>query len=86
MAVFLCLTPESVQSIVLCMAPTSELCTADKVAEMLDVKPESVRRWARQGKLPFVQLPSGRMRFRREDVVALLEQKPESESPAEVSA
>jgi len=33
---------------------------------------QSLLRWARQGKVPFVRLPSGRMFFQRSDIEALL--------------
>ena len=52
--------------------PNSELLTATQVAERLSVHPESVRRWTREGKLFAVPLPSGRKRYRVEDVEALL--------------
>lgn len=42
-------------------------------AEILGVSPDTVRRWARTGKVRYVELPSGRMRFRREDIEVLLE-------------
>ena len=52
--------------------PNTELLTAQEVAERLSVHPESVRRWTREGKLAAVPLPSGRKRYRAEDVEALL--------------
>jgi excisionase family DNA binding protein len=55
-----------------CMAPLADLNTAKVVADALDVTPDTVRRWARAGKLPVVTLPSGQIRFRREDVEPLL--------------
>ena len=33
---------------------------------------QSILRWARYGKIPFVELPSGRKFFRRSDIEALL--------------
>ena len=33
---------------------------------------QSLLRWAREGKVPFIRLPSGRILFRREDILALL--------------
>lgn len=53
--------------------PNTELLTAQQVAEQLSVHVESVRRWTRQGDLPAVRLPSGRYRYRSEDVAALIE-------------
>jgi excisionase family DNA binding protein len=54
------------------MAPEPEFCTASEAAEILDVHSETVRRWAREGRLDVMLLPSGRMRFRRSTVLALL--------------
>lgn len=48
------------------------VCDANQAAEILDVSAATVRRWARLGKIPYIQLPSGRMKFRRSDVEALL--------------
>lgn len=42
--------------------------TAAEVADRLEVHVESVRRWAREGKLDAVTLPSGRRKFRAVDV------------------
>lgn len=51
--------------------PNTELLTAQQVAERLAVHVESVRRWTRQGDLAAVRLPSGRYRYRAEDVAAI---------------
>jgi len=53
--------------------PNNELLTAQQVAERLSVHVESVRRWTRQGDLRAVRLPSGRYRYRTDDVAALLD-------------
>lgn len=53
--------------------PNTELLTAQQVAERLSVHVESVRRWTRQGDLAAVRLPSGRYRYRTQDVTALIE-------------
>lgn len=50
----------------------TELLTAQQVARRLSVHPESVRRWTREGKLASILLPSGRKRYRSEDVEAML--------------
>lgn len=52
--------------------PNTELLTAQEVAERLSVHPESVRRWTRQGDLAAIRLPSGRYRYRVEDVDAMV--------------
>ena len=55
--------------------PNNELLTAQQVAERLSVHVESVRRWTRQGDLAAVRLPSGRYRYRADEVAALLESR-----------
>ena len=42
-------------------------------ARLLGVSSDTLRRWARAGKVRHVLLPSGRMRFYAEDIEALLE-------------
>lgn len=54
------------------MAPESEFCTAREVAGLFDVTPETVRRWARSGRIKVMTLPSGRRKFRRSDVEELV--------------
>lgn len=54
------------------MAQVPALLTAPEVADQARVSPETVRRWARRGLLPAIELPSGALRFRAEDVEALL--------------
>lgn len=49
-----------------------ELLTTAEVARMLRVVPSTVQRWAQLGQLPAIRLPSGGLRFRREDVERLL--------------
>ena len=51
---------------------SSELMSVGKAAELLAVSPQTLRRWARQGRVSCVRLPSGHRRFRREDVLPLL--------------
>lgn len=53
--------------------PNKELLTAQQVAERLAVHVESVRRWTRKGDLAAVRLPSGRYRYRADDVAALVD-------------
>ena len=48
------------------------LLTASDVAEALGVTDETVRQWAKSGKLRYVRLPSGQRRFQRSDVEAIL--------------
>ena len=50
---------------------TQTLSTARQVAERLCVKPATVVRWTRQGKLPGFRTPSGELRYREDDLVVL---------------
>lgn len=50
-----------------------DLLTAPEVAARLHVTDETVRAWAKSGKLTHIVLPSGGRRFRRSDVDAILE-------------
>ena len=50
------------------MSQLSPFVTATFVAELYGVRSDTVRRWARDGLIPAVVLPSGQVRFRREDV------------------
>lgn len=54
------------------MAQLPELMTVPEVADALRLTDETVHRWAREGKLPAVVLPSGLKRFRRTDIEAIL--------------
>ena len=58
--------------------------TAREVAALLPgTSDQTVLRWARDGKIPVVTLPSGRRFFRREDVEVFLE--PSYETPPSAS-
>lgn len=47
--------------------------TAREAAEMLPgVSYQAILRWAKLGKVPFIELPSGRKYFRKSDIDALL--------------
>lgn len=54
------------------MARNHPLLTTSEVAERARVSPETVRRWVREGHLPAVTLPAGTLRFRVEDIDAML--------------
>ena len=43
-----------------------------EVAELFAVTPETITRWAEQGRIPSHTLPSGRRRFRRDQIEPLL--------------
>lgn len=49
-------------------AGRGKLLRLGEAAEILEVHPDTVRRWADQGKVPFVRTPGGERRFRREDL------------------
>lgn len=53
---------------------SGELLTSAEVAELLRVSRSTVTRYARLGQLPVIRLPSGYLRFRREDIERLLRQ------------
>lgn len=56
-----------------CMTPRRSLLTADEVGEEFQILAETVRRWAREGRLQAVPLPGGRLiRFRRTDIEAII--------------
>lgn len=46
---------------------------SDEAGEIVGVSRDTIRRWAKAGRVRHVLLPSGRMRFYREDIEALLE-------------
>lgn len=54
------------------MANTEPLLTAAEVARRCNVHPETIRRWTREGRLVGVKLPGGRLRYRTEDIDALM--------------
>lgn len=41
-------------------------------AEMLQVSDETIRRWAAEGLIRHIRLPSGQIRFRRADLAEIL--------------
>lgn len=55
------------------MPTTDDLMAPSEVAALFDVHPETVRRWARTGRLNGIRLPSGRTKYRRSEIDALLE-------------
>ena len=56
-----------------------ELLSARQVSELFPGigSPATVRRWAREGKIPHVQLPGGRRLFRRSDFEQMMAQAPD---------
>lgn len=45
------------------MRQNADLLTASEVARRSGVSSETVRRWAREGKVEYLRLPSGGIRF-----------------------
>lgn len=54
------------------MTPDTPLLTTSEVARACSVDAETVRRWAREGRIAAITLPGGLKRFRREDVERML--------------
>lgn len=55
------------------MAPLQAYLTTAQAAKRLDVSMQTVRRWARDGLIEVVVLPSGRRRFDVAEIERLLE-------------
>lgn len=53
--------------------PPTELLTTPEAAAILGVSSETVRRWAESRKIRHRRLPSGQLRFTREDLDEVLE-------------
>ena len=51
---------------------TPRLLSTSAAAKRLDVSDETLRRWADERKIRHVRLPSGQLRFRPEDLDAVL--------------
>ena len=51
------------------VSASEQLLSARQVSELFPGigSPATIRRWAREGKIPYVQLPGGRRLFRRAD-------------------
>jgi len=46
--------------------------TARQVAGLFEVSPSTVLRWAKEGRLPALVTPSGRLRFPRESIEEMI--------------
>ena len=51
---------------------TTELLTPGQVAELFNVNPKTVTRWARAGKITAIRTLGGHRRFRAEEIQAFL--------------
>jgi len=49
-----------------------ELITPKEACRMLGVSASTLRRWAYQGKIRYVKLPSGRLRYYKSDIERIL--------------
>ncbi|MGA7904845.1 MAG: helix-turn-helix domain-containing protein [Terrimicrobiaceae bacterium] len=48
------------------------ILTKAEAAEFLRIKPRTVDEWMRRGRIPFCKLPSGTVRFRRDQLIEFL--------------
>ena len=55
-----------------------------EVAELFEVAPNTVSRWVRSGRLPYVRTPGGRRRYPTEPILRLVTQFREGTDPAMV--
>lgn len=53
----------------------SGLLAIGEAARIVGVNVWTIRRWADEGRIPVVILPSGHRRFHREDIETILERK-----------
>lgn len=65
------------------MAHNSRLLSTSEAAKILAVSPRTINRWAAEGLIPAIQLPSGVRRFRLNDVVAACASERETEPDEE---
>ena len=56
------------------MTPLPALLTTGEAATHLGVSVGTIRRWAKLGRIPHVIMPSGRLRFRAEDLSSAVRQ------------
>lgn len=53
----------------------NDLLTAEQLADRLRVKPGTVKRWHREGRIPAIRLTPKVLRFDLEEVVSMLTQR-----------
>ena len=61
------------------MTQLPRFLTAEEVAERYDTTAETIRRWAREDRIPAVKMPSGRVKFRRSVIDELM--PPDGDTP-----
>lgn len=52
-----------------------QLLSEKNLAEMLDVSPRTLRTWRAEGRLPFIRISQGTVRYELEEVMAALEER-----------
>ena len=50
-----------------------ELLSPTEAARRLDINPKTLKRWANDGRIAYVRLPNGYLKFRADDVAAVRE-------------
>ena len=73
--VYACQTDQSLkghQAVSQDLLSADSLMTPDEVAELFRVDVQTVTRWARNGDIASVTLPSGHRRYRRSTIAAIL--------------
>jgi excisionase family DNA binding protein len=56
--------------------------TRAEVAELFEVAPNTISRWVRTGRLPYVRTPGGRRRYPTAPILRLVRQFREGSEPA----
>jgi excisionase family DNA binding protein len=59
-----------------------ELLSAPAAARLLGVSDETLRRWAADGRIRHIRMPSGQLRFRPADIAAILQPVERSDGAA----
>lgn len=57
------------------VTPVPDTLSPSEAAELAGVHEDTLKRWARQGRIPAIKTPGGWWRFNRDDVLALNESK-----------
>ena len=52
--------------------PDRTVLSTGAAADLIGVSDETLRRWVEKGKVRYIRLPSGRLRFRRADLEAMV--------------